>query len=74
MRALLLTVMLTACVDDGTTIADTCGPAPVFPEFSTAIERLDNGRLLVAITTDAYGQLVKYRLDAIAWQECAGGM
>lgn len=62
------------CTTDATTVSpveDVCGPAPTFPSFPAGVERLENGRLMVAITTEAYGALVAYRHDAEEWQDCA---
>jgi len=73
MKIIAALLLVAACTTDATTVSpveDVCGPAPTFPSFPAGVERLENGRLMVAITTEAFGELVAYRNDAQAWTEC----
>lgn len=67
-------ILIAACTTEPATdvspLEETCGPAPVFPEFAVAFPRMPDGRLMALITSGTYNELVEYRLDSVAWQEC----
>lgn len=57
----------------GEYLTEMCGAPPAFPGLAVAFARTD-GNLMAVMTTDTYGDLVKYRLDALAWQDCVLGI
>ena len=73
MKTLLALVLVAACNVDNApqTLTDLCGPPPAFPKFATAVERYEDGHLMVVITTQTYGEIVRYKQDVASWQECA---
>jgi hypothetical protein len=80
MQKILLAALLAACTSEpeqqtaGQHVLEMCGPPPAFPGLAAAFARQPDGRLMAVITTQTYGELVAYRLDALAWQDCVGGL
>lgn len=80
MRKIILALLMAACTSEpaeqttGQHVLEMCGPPPVFPPYAYAVAGFDSDCLTIVITTETHGALIGYRLDALAWQDCVGGL